>query len=206
MFTNYKVIGKFQSPKLAFSFLNNNPVDLVFTDIAMPNISGLDIVKMYNGQAQFVVTTSYSEYAIESFELNVIDYLLKPIAIDRFSKTLKRFEESTKVIFNNQSSFFIKDGEDFVKVTIDQIDYIEGMKDYAKIRCGNNYHLVLKTLKYFESFLEEYNFIRIHKSYVIPTDKIIQFDGRFIIINNNKIPVGPSYRAKVKEYLMNRKI
>ena len=206
MFPKLKVVGQFQSPSEAFSFLNNNEVDLVFTDIAMPNISGLELVKMYKGNAQFVMTTSYTQYAVESFELNVVDYLLKPISLDRFSKTIYRFEEGYRISFDTQASFFVKDGDEFVKVIIDKIDYIEGMKDYAKIYSGNNFHMVLKTLKYFEQFLEDSQFIRVHKSYIIPLNKILQFDGRYVIIDENRIPVGPSYRTKLKDYLNQRKI
>jgi len=206
MYPNYAVVGKFIDPVEAISFINNNSVDLVLTDIAMPIVSGLDIVKMYSGKIRFVMTTSFSEYAIESFDLDVIDYLLKPIAIDRFSKALQRFEKSYQYNHQTESSFFVKDGEEFVKVNIDQIDYIEGMKDYAKIHCGKNFHMVLKTLKYFESFLKDQNFIRVHKSFIIPLDRILQYDGRHIIISDNKIPVGPSYRVQLKEFLNNRKI
>ncbi|MBL4604333.1 MAG: response regulator transcription factor, partial [Flavobacteriaceae bacterium] len=184
----------------------------VFTGIAMPQISGTEIVKLTQTETQFVMVTSFSEYAIESFELNVIDYLLKPVSIERFTKTIERFKVSKKATSSNDErmsihpSFYIKEGDEFVKVLVEDIDYIEGMKDYAKIVCGKNYYLALKTLKSIEEKLQPFDFIRIHKSFVIPLKKVAQYNSKCILINSREIPVGSSYRSFLKKYLEDHKL
>ncbi len=206
VFPNYVVLKTFINPVEAVSFLKMNNVDLVFTDIAMPNISGIDLVKLLKDTTKFVMTTSFSEFALESFELNVVDYLLKPVSLERFSKTLKHFESSDKLETEREQSFFVKDGDEFIKVFIEKIDYIEGMKDYAKIICGNKYYMVLKTLKALEEFLKPYDFQRIHKSFIVPLKKIDQSNSRCVLVNNKEIPLGPAYRERLKEYLNKHKL
>jgi len=207
-FPNFEVEKTFTNSIEAFKYLNENSIDLVFTDIAMPNISGTELVKLSKNKTQFVMVTSYSEFAIESFELAVVDYLLKPVSLERFKKTIERFENITKYDrANNQDpSFFIKEGDEFVKVKIKDIDYIEGMKDYAKIVCGNNYYLALKTLKSIENTLTNYGFLRIHKSFIVPLNKIIQYNGRCVLIDKHEIPVGNNYRNILKEYFLKNKL
>lgn len=116
------------------------------------------------------MTTSYSEIAIESFDLEVIDYLLKPISFERFIKAISCFKDIDKSANHNtiEPSFFVKEGDEFIKILVKDIDYIQGLKDYAKIVNGNNYCLALKTLKSIESVLTFYHFMRIHKSYIVP--------------------------------------
>lgn len=155
------------------------------------------------------MATSYTEYAIESFELNVIDYLLKPIPFERFAKTIERFENNTannSEVKTTQKSFFIKDGDEFIKVQLSDIDYIEGMKDYIKIVCGKNYYTTLKTLKSVENSLADYDFIRVHKSFIVPLSKITQYNGRLIFIGQHTIPVGNSYRNRLKDYFLQNKL
>lgn len=200
-YSNYDVITTFKDPVAAFNFLKENKIDLVFTDIGMPQLSGIDLIKLVNKDVKFVVTTAYTTYALESFDLNVVDYLLKPITIERFNKAISRYEDISSTRPNPHSSFFVKDGEDFVKVHVEEIDFIEGMKDYAKIVCGNRYHMVLKTLKSLEKFLQAYDFMRVHKSFIVPMKKVLQYNGRCVIIDNNEIPVGPRYRDQLKDYL-----
>lgn len=206
MFPKYQIAETFTNPIEAVSYLKRSKVDLVFTDIGMPNISGIDLVKILGHSTKFVMTTSFSEYALESFELNVVDYLLKPIALDRFSKTISHFEASEFDDKTKIDSFFVKDGDEFIKVFIEKIDYIEGMKDYAKIVCGNNYYMVLKTLKSLEEFLKPHGFQRIHKSFIVSLKKIIQSNSRCVLINTHEVPIGPAYREKLKLFLNNRKI
>ena len=183
-------------------------IDIVFTDIAMPEISGIELVKLYKGNTRFIMTTSYSEYAVESFELEVVDYLLKPISFERFTKAITRFEDFKKNDIKNtlEPSFFIKEGDEFIKILVKDIDYIEGLKDYAKIVTGTNYCLALKTLKSIEVDLNSYQFIRIHKSYIVPLGKISQYNGKCVLINNFEIPVGNRYREVLKTYLNKNKL
>lgn len=204
---NYKVVEVFTDPVKAFNYLKNNDIDLAFTDIAMPDLSGIELIKLAGKKTQFILTTSFSEYAIESFDLSVVDYLLKPISRERFARALDRFENlSIENSVDVEASFFVKDGDEFVKIFIHEIDYVEGMKDYAKIVCGKRYHMALKTLKSIETVLKPHGFQRIHKSFIIPLNKIIQSNNRSVLINNQEIPVGPGYREELKKFLNSRKL
>ena len=145
---------------------------------------------------------------MESFDLEVVDYLLKPISFERFAKAISRFESLENNEHSNPltPSFFVKEGDEFVKILVKDIDYIEGLKDYAKIVTGNNHCLALKTSKSIEETLSAYQFIRIHKSYIVPLAKISQYNGRCVLINNTEIPVGSSYREALKAYLNSNKL
>lgn len=209
-FPRFELVKTFINSVEAFKFLNSNSIDLVFTDIAMPNISGTELVKMSQNKTQFVMVTSFTEYAIESFELAVIDYLLKPVSFERFSKTMERFEQNratnSSLKDTLKPAFFIKDGDEFVKVQISDIDYVEGMKDYIKIVCGNNHYMTLKTMKSVEETLASYGFMRIHKSFVVPQQKITQYNGKRVLIGKHEVPVGNSYRNQLKQYLLDNKL
>ena len=208
-FSNFEVIGIFTDSVAAFKFLKEGrQVDIVFTDIAMPEISGMELVKLTKGNTRFIMTTSFSQYAVESFDLAVVDYLLKPISFERFCKAVARFESVSKI--ENPSmlepSFFVKEGDEFIKILVKDIDYIEGLKDYVKIIMGKNYCLALKSLKSIEEALGSYQFMRIHKSYIVPLVKISQYNGKCVIINNVEVPVGSSYRETLKTYLNKNKL
>lgn len=208
-FSNFEVVKTFTDSVKAFNFLKEgHKIDVVFTDIAMPEISGIELVKLTKDNTKFIMTTSYSEYAVEGFELEVVDYLLKPISFERFCKAITRFEslENSDCQKTSEPSFFIKEGDEFIKILVKDIDYIEGLKDYAKIFTGNNYCLALKTLKSIEAILSPYKFMRIHKSYIVPLSKIKQYNGKCVLVNNSEIPVGCSYREELKVYLNNNKL
>lgn len=208
-FANFEVVKTFTHAVAAFTYLNEgHQVDLAFTDIAMPEISGIELVKLCKGNTRFIMTTSYSAYAVESFELEVVDYLLKPISFERFTKAITRFEKLQKKHHEHtrEPAFFIKEGDEFVKILVKDIDYIQGLKDYAKIVTGTNYCLVLKTLKAIEAILSAYQFMRIHKSYIVPLAKISQYNEKCVLINNAEIPVGSTYREALKGYLNRNKL
>lgn len=208
-FPNFEVVKTFTSSVEAFNYLKEgHQIDIAFTDIAMPEISGIELVKLSKSNLMFVMTTSYSEYAVESFDLEVLDYLLKPCSFERFAKTINRFEnlKEKNGVKKLEPSFFIKEGNEFIKILVKNIDYIEGLKDYAKIVTGNNYGLVLKTLKSIEAVLSPYEFMRIHKSYIVPLSKINQYNGKCVLINNAEIPVGINYREALMSYLNSNKL
>ncbi len=205
-FSRFELLDTFQNPLEALSYLQKNEVDLVLTDVAMPRISGMELIKLSNDDVRFIVTTAFTEYAIESFDLQVIDYLLKPFGAERLGKALKLFEESILPETNLTESFFVKEGDDYVKVNVSDIDYIEGMGDYIKIVCGKRYHMVLKSLKSIEKFLGPHQFMRIHKSYIIPLHKILQYGSGSVIVGENSLDVGPKYREELKSFLNKRKL
>lgn len=210
-YPQFDIVEIFNQSTEAFQYLKTNEVDLVFTDIAMPEISGTELVALISGKTRFVMVTSYTEYAIKSFELNVVDYLLKPVSFERFAMTIQRFEEemnhkNTLGERQGDDSFFVKEGEEFVKVFVKDIDYIEGMKDYAKIVCGKNYYMVLKTLKSLETILAPFQFLRIHKSYIIPLTKVDQYGSGVVFVNSNKLPVGNNYKEGLRLYLTEKQL
>ncbi len=208
-FSNFEVVNTFTDSVEAFNYLKEeHHIDVVFTDIAMPEISGIELVKLATLNTMFILTTSYSKYAVESFDLEVVDYLLKPISFERLTKAITRFESLKKKnnTPNLEPSFFVKEGDEFIKILVKDIDYIQGLKDYAKIVTGNNFCLALKTLKSIEDVLSPYQFSRIHKSYIVPLSKISQYNGKCVLINNIEIPVGSSYRESLKVYLNNNKL
>lgn len=203
-FSNIEVIKTFTDSVEAFNFLKEgHKVDVVFTDIAMPEISGVELVRLFKSHTKFIMTTSFSQYAVESFDLEVVDYLLKPISFERFCKAITRFENSESLENQHmpEPSFFVKEGDEFIKILVKDIDYIEGLKDYVKIITGKNYCLALKSLKSIEEVLSPYRFMRIHKSYIVPLSKISQYNGNCVIISNSEVPVGSSYKEALKAYL-----
>lgn len=203
-FSNFEVVNTFTDSIEAFNYLKEgHKADVVFTDIAMPEISGIELAKVFKSQAKFIITTSFSQYAVESFDLEVVDYLLKPISFERFCKAIARCEssEGMESQLMLEPSFFVKEGDEFIKILVKDIDYIEGLKDYVKIITGKNYCLALKSLKSIEEVLSPYKFMRIHKSYIVPLSKISQYNGKCVIISNSEVPVGSSYREALKAYL-----
>jgi len=209
-FPAFEVVGTFTDSVEAFKFLKEgNRVDVIFTDIAMPEISGIELIKLFhNTNTKFIMTTSFSQYAVESFDLEVVDYLLKPISFERFHKAISRFENLESMVGKSsiEPSFFVKEGDEFIKILVKDIDYIEGLKDYVKIITGKNYCLALKSLKSIEEILAPHQFMRIHKSYIVPLAKISQYNGKCVIINHSEVTVGSSYREKLKIYLNKNKL
>lgn len=209
-FSQFELLETFTNPLDTLKYIASNNIDLVFTDIAMPDISGTELVQLTNNKTKFVMVTSYSEYAIESFELDVVDYLLKPVSLERFTKTIERFDKQCQEVKTAplvpDPSFFIKEGDEYIKVLVHDIDYIEGMKDYSKIVCGNNYYMALKSLKSIENSLLDYGFLRIHKSFIVPLRKIVQYNGRCVLIDKHEVPVGNSYRNSLKQFFMDNKL
>lgn len=204
LFPNYELKGTFTNPTDAVWYINEHPMDLVFSDIEMPNLSGLQLVQLNKNKTCFIMTTAFSQYAIRSFELQVVDYLLKPISLERFSEAIKNFENHVQGTPERESAapcFFVKDGHQYLKIVVEDIEYLESMKDYVQIVCTNSQHLVLRRMKAMEQLLAPYDFLRVHKSFLIPCPKITRFDGYQVRIGKHKIPVSQSYKAKLRAYV-----
>lgn len=204
----------------AFEALHKNTIDLIFLDINMPVISGLSFLRSLKDPPAVILTTAYTEYAMEGYELDVVDYLLKPIPFDRFFKAVKKAsqqlshngkavpalqEEATvsipvqqvqQVNAAEKNYFFIKADGKLVKVNYADIRYIEGMKDYLKIHCVNQSIVSHHTMKAMEEQLPSDKFMRVHKSYIIALSAIKSIDGNIIILDMDKaeIPLGSSFR------------
>ncbi|WP_406684549.1 LytR/AlgR family response regulator transcription factor [Seonamhaeicola sp. MEBiC1930] len=188
----------------ATNILHQKKIDLIFTDIEMPNFSGIDIIKSLEYKPHFIFTTAYSHYAVEGFNLNAIDYLVKPIPFHRFLKAATRalnlITEKPETTITNEhitepDFIFVKSEYENLKVNINEIKYIEGLKDYIKIYTGNRKPiLTLNSLKKFEDKLRQNNFIRVHKSYIVSINHIHSVQRNRILIDEKRIPIGISYK------------
>ncbi len=196
----------------AHKFLLENPVDLLFLDINMPKLSGISFLKNLKNPPLVIFTTAYSEYALEGFELNAIDYLKKPFSFERFSKAYFRAEElfilkqNAKAPIANESQndfLFIKADKKSIKVKFSEIFYIEGLGDYIKLHLQNKKIVANLSMKKIISLLPEKMFYRIHKSFIISLDKIESVEGNMIKINNVKLPIGNSYRQDFMLFVKN---
>lgn len=192
--------------------LKGNPVDLMFLDIQMPQITGIDFVKTLAKPPLIVFTTAYPNYAIQGFDLNALDYLLKPISLERFMKAVNKAVEQVELTQrdnnhqapaaapanDNLDFFFVKADKKLVKVNFDDIIYIEGLKDYVIIRLLLGRVITLQTMKSLEDRLPHGRFKRIHRSYIVAMDKITAIEGNMVeVMEKDKpklLPIGKNYR------------
>ncbi len=203
-----EVIGKCSSAIEAIEVMRNTTVDLIFLDIHMPRLSGLDFIKSLQNPPQFILVTAYSEYALQGFNVNATDYLMKPVPFDRFLKAVNKAYElyrlRNKATDNAepaaQKYLLVKSGYQTVKVMIDSILFIEGLKDYVKIHTdGKKPILSLLTMKGLVVSLPATKFMRIHKSYIVATDRITTISRNRVMIGDKWIPVGENYREEFRK-------
>ncbi len=196
----------------AYKLLQEESVDLLFLDINMPKLSGISFLKNLNNPPLVIFTTAYSEYALEGFELNAVDYLKKPFSFERFSKAYFRAEELLQLKESSQSVkiedikadfLFIKANKKMVKVDFSEIFYIEGLGDYIKIHLADKKLITNLSMKKIHSLLPQKDFYRTHKSFIISLDKIEAVEGNMTVINGNKLPIGNSYRQEFMKFVNN---
>lgn len=214
----------FSNPLEAIEFLRQNTVDLLFSDIQMPEITGITMLKIIPKKPLVILTTAYSEYAIEGYELDVIDYLLKPISFERFlkaaEKAAQRIAEQKKPaqveqVFvhspapapdKSEDYIFVKDGTKLIKIKLKDILYIEGLKDYVAIHTKEKKIVSLQTMKSLESVLPESHFIRIHNSYIISFEGIEAVDKEKVQVGKVFLPISDTYRKSFKLFIEKRQI
>lgn len=180
----------------AFKYLKKYPVDLLFLDINMPSISGLDFYKKLPHKTMVIFTTAYSEFAVEGFTLSATDYLLKPISLSRFQQAAEKAFSQWKLQNQNieQQYLFIRADYSLIKILFSDILYIEGLDDYLKIHIQNQKTVVARmTLKAILQKLPETEFIRVHRSFIIPISKISKIRNKIIFIGQAEIPISVSY-------------
>jgi DNA-binding LytR/AlgR family response regulator len=208
----FEIIRICNNALIAFEYLQSNPVDLVFLDIQMPKISGLEFLKTLQNPPKVIIVTAHREYAYEGFELDVVDYLLKPVSFERFLKAINKYNSiiSDTIQSLSDSDHGIKSANDFiwvradrknVKIAIDDINYIEGLKDYVKIFVKDKMIISKISLKMMEQKLPADRFIRIHRSYLISVRKISAFNNDGIEIGSIMLPIGKNYRDSVLSFL-----
>lgn len=194
---NLQLIKKCSNALDAFQSINNERVDLLFLDIQMPVIDGLSFLKSLKNPPAVIITTAFPNHAIEGFELNVADYLLKPISFERFLKAVDKVIEQGRVQANEEQPkdyIFLKVDSKLVKVNYSDITYIEGMKDYLKIFTKEKLLVVHQTMKKIEEILPKNKFIRVHKSYIVSLGTVNSIVGNFVEINGKEIPIGANYK------------
>ncbi len=200
-----KMAGRCDQPFQALPLLDQTNIDLLFLDVNMPAISGIDFYRSLTRKPEVIFTTAYSEYALKGFELNAIDYLVKPIAIDRFMNAVNRakdyieYKNSKGSHSSNKEFFFINASHKILKVFYNDIVYLEGLKDYTKIYLEGNPKplLILRNLKYFEELLPAQQFIRIHRSYIIALNKLNTITRKSVTIGTVTMPVSDNYRSSL---------
>ncbi len=213
---NLELVAKCSDAIAANQILQNNEIDLMFLDIQMPQLTGIEFMKSLSNPPLVVFTTAYSEYAVEGFEMDAVDYLLKPISIDRFMKAVNKVEDRLKDKQGNSGTlegedhFFVKADKKLVKVNFSDILYIEGLKDYVIIRQEEGRVITLQTMKSLESKLPSDNFRRIHRSYIVNTKKIKALVGNMVEIKEKgetkNIPVGKIYREELLSMINQKKL
>ncbi|MGE8556136.1 MAG: LytR/AlgR family response regulator transcription factor [Chryseobacterium jejuense] len=188
-----------ENPIEALEYIQNNDSDLIFLDIQMPELTGINFMKIVGSKQKYILTTAYSEYALEGYEHNIVDYLLKPISFERFMKSAIKAQERFS-FQEEESHFFVKSSGQQHRINFNEILYIESIKDYVNIRTAGEEYIVLDTLKSMENQLSD-KFVRIHKSFIINMDKIKSIGAKKLLLSEQEIPIGDSYRSNLLERL-----
>ncbi len=199
-----EIVGKFQNAMKAADFMAQNPVDLVFLDIEMPQLSGLEFAKQIPENTLVIFTTAYPQYALKSYELDAIDYLLKPIDKNRLEKAIQKATVYKKLLDkdsykntvegNSESFIFIKSDKRYYKIQYQNILFVEGLKDYSIIHTAQRKLIAAMNLKTIHQKLQSPDFIRVSKSLVVNLSQIESFDNHTIYINDAEIPLGEVYK------------
>lgn len=204
------LIAKCKDAIETFSVLRQGQVDVLFIDIQMPEVTGIDLLRSLKNPPAIVFTTAYTNYAHEGFELDAVDYLLKPISIERFLRTVDkicaRFSDSTKTEqlhapTPDKKYFFIKVDQDLVKIELCKILFIEGLENYVKIHCEEKTYVSFCTMRNMEEMLSQHRFLRIHRSYIVNLDKVDLIQNHIFKIKDKALVAGKSYRKSVSELL-----
>lgn len=197
--------------------LETGEVELIFLDIQMPQITGIEWLRSLSNPPLAILTTAYSDYAVDGFELNVVDYLLKPIAFDRFLKAFNKAKDQLKLKSpasthqrEDTNFIFVKADKKLVRVNFDEVVYIEGLKDYVIIRLDHDRVITLQTMKSLEEKLPSHIFKRVHRSYIVNIGKIQAIDGSTIeVLEKNQtklLPIGKNYRDEILEIIERKRI
>jgi DNA-binding LytR/AlgR family response regulator len=193
---------KFTNPEDAKAFLKNNTVDLLFLDIQMPDCNGIELYRSLTNKPAVVFTTAYKDFAVEGFNVDAIDYLLKPFDYARFLKAVYKSKEYIEFLSSKDlelSSIFVKVNYELMKINLKDIDLIEALDDYIKIHIKPHPVLTLMTLKGIQEKLPPKEFMRVHRSYIVPINKIEKFNRQKIFVAGKEIPVGSSYSSIIDD-------
>jgi DNA-binding LytR/AlgR family response regulator len=209
---NFEIVAECGDAMKALNILREKQVDLIFMDIQMPQITGIEFLKTLKHTPKVIITTAYREYALEGFELDVVDYLLKPITFERFLKSVNKFYQtnpdevqlvsrasSEKIA--DESFVYVKENKKIIKVYLSEIKYIEGLSEYVQIHTDKRKIITKTSMTQMEEKLLSENFLRIHKSYIVSVSKIEAFTANTIEINGKELPIGRSFKNAVLNVL-----
>lgn len=202
-----ELVATCSDAKEALDYLNTTPIDLLLLDIEMPGMNGMDLIKSLGNKRPLIIfTTAKKEYAVEAFELNVVDYLVKPIALPRFLQAIDKAKEALEsnkeeVKVEEQGFVFVKDNGVLKRISIDDILFLEAMGDYVKVHTPQKFHVVHATLKSIEEKLPPSKFIRVHRSYIVAINKIDYIQEGTISIGKTTIPVADTHKANLNKRL-----
>lgn len=205
---NFEIVAECSDAMKALQVLREKSIDLMFMDIQMPQITGIEFLKTLKHQPKVIITTAYREYALEGFELDVVDYLLKPITFERFLKSINKYyqmnQDDVQVVASaglekqgEEAFIYIKENKKVVKVYLSEIKYIEGLSEYVQIFTDKRKIITKTSMSQMEEKLSTENFLRIHKSYIVSIGKIEAFTANTIEIQGKELPIGRSFKNAV---------
>lgn len=213
-FSEIEVVAKCNNAIQAFSYLQKSQIDLIFLDIDMPGLTGIDFLKSMKNPPKVVLTTAHQNYALEAFNLNVVDYLLKPIPFDRFLKAIEKIFEMFKVNNSNnigaakdslqlpnEAALYLRVERKMVKVKIEDIYWIESAKDYIKVALRDKVLVSKQKISVLQELLPEDKFLRIHRSFMVSMDKIDSYNSYSIEVLGKELPIGRNYKAESQKQL-----
>lgn len=200
-------LGSFSEPSAALKIIQKDQIDLVFLDIQMPDISGIDMVRLIDKKTQIIFTTAFSNYAVKAFDLAITDYILKPIGFSRFLQSCQLAKERVTLMSNRTSEvtkqLFVKDGYQYVRIDLDQLLFIQGQDNYVRLCESGKQTLTRMTLTDLIEQLPPNEFIRVEKSFIVAISKIDRIEKHQLIIGTHRIPVSQAYRINLLETLKN---
>lgn len=207
---NIEIVRECENAMKAMEVLQNQKTDLMFLDIKMPQITGLEFLKALKNPPKVIITTAYSQYALEGFELDVVDYLMKPVTFERFLKAVNKYFASHRqhaISLENENGFdehafiYVKENKKIIKIYLREIHFIEGLNEYIRIHTDNRRVVVKNSLQSIEKKLPPELFIRIHKSYIVSIPRIRAFNSTTIELENSKLRIGRNYKNQVFDAL-----
>jgi len=210
-FSNVEHVGSFTNPLEALELIESGEIEAVFIDINMPKMNGLEFIRSIEAKPSFVITTAYREYAVESYDLDVLDYLVKPIPFNRFLKSINKLSlkfNADRSMENahdsaEKSFIFLKVDKKLVRIKYDDIHFIESLKDYIKVFTSEGDFLAHKSLTSITEELPKSKFLRIHRSFTVSLDKIDALEGNSVLLKGKRIPIGRKYVNHAKDVILN---
>ena len=204
--SGWEIMSSFDNALDAISYLSKNKVDVIFLDIQLPELNGIDFIKAVNNPPLIVITSAYNEHAVEAFELLVFDYLLKPYSFQRFVKTISRinnhFESGKNEMENLKEDFiYVKESRKNIKILVENIIYIESLKEYVRIVCNDREVKTKIGISKIEEMLSSYKILRVHRSFMVSFDKITSYSNNQLMLDKHIIPIGRLYQKDILKEL-----